>query len=226
LYKLVIFDFDGTLVDSAPGIVEVMRLVIERYDLPSAALDQWSHLIGVPLVRQVELVFPDRNPEERHEIVEAYRTIYSAQLIEACPPFAGLKDYLIALKEAGKIITIASSKRRQPIEVVLNHYELTKYFELILGAEDVEHHKPHPQTVLMTLEKFGIEAREAVVIGDSTYDMDMAKGAHVDAIGVLTGIHSREVLSTTHPTYIVATLAETLPIILNPVITVSALSAG
>jgi phosphoglycolate phosphatase len=215
LYKLAIFDFDGTLVDSAPGIVDVMRDVIAEYKLPPMILDEWQNLVGVPLMRQMEIIFPDKSEEYWLELATRYRAIYDTQAIEICPLFPFLIEMLERLKKEQIQITIASSKRRHLISTVLDHHNLSHFFTLVVGAQDVANHKPHPESVLQTLEKLGIAAKDAVVIGDSTYDLDMARNAGVDAIGVTTGIHTAEVLATSEPTHIVKGLHEVLPIILN-----------
>jgi len=215
LYRLAIFDFDGTLVDSAPGIVEVMRMCVEEYKLPMRIYNEWQMLIGVPLMRQMEIIFPDHAEEFWLEVATRYRAIYDVKAIEYCPLFPSLIDTLKSLKEADVKITIASSKRRHLVEAVLNHHELSHYFSLIVGAQDVANHKPHPESVHLTLQQMAIAKDDAIVIGDSTYDLDMAHSAGVDAIGVTTGIHTKEVLAGSSPKHIVAALYEVLPIILN-----------
>lgn len=131
------------------------------------------------------------------------------------PTFSSLIDTLEALKQAQVKVTIATSKRRHLVEEVLDHHNLSHYFSLIVGAQDVANHKPHPESVHLTLKQMSTDKTDAVVIGDSTYDLDMARSAGVDAIGVTTGIHTKEVLAGSQPTHIVRGLDEVLPIILN-----------
>lgn len=215
LYKLAIFDFDGTLVDSAPGIVDVMRQVVDEYRLDPTILEEWRNLVGVPLMRQMEIIFPDKSEEFWLNVATRYRAIYDTQAIEICPLFPHLIPMLDKLKAENVQITIASSKRRYLIQLVLDHHGLTPYFALIVGAQDVVNHKPHPESVFHTLDRLRFMPEDAVVIGDSTYDLDMARGAGVDAIGVTTGIHTREILARSEPRHIVDGLHEVLPIILN-----------
>ncbi|MCC7528053.1 MAG: HAD family hydrolase [Candidatus Melainabacteria bacterium] len=215
MYKLAIFDFDGTLVDSAPGIIDVMRQVVEEYELHEDILTKWRDLVGVPLGKQMEIIFPNHNEEFWLEVADRYRAIYDGKTIEICPLFPDLMSMLNSLKDAGIKISIASSKRRPLIEVVLDHHKLASYFELVVGATDITHHKPHPESVHHTIKLLGVQHSDTVVIGDSIYDLDMARNAGVDAIGVTTGIHSRDILSTADPLYIVDSLDEVTPIILN-----------
>jgi phosphoglycolate phosphatase len=135
--------------------------------------------------------------------------------IEICPPFAYMFEMLDKLKEAGVIVTIASSKRRNLVEVVLDHHNIAHHFKMVIGAADVTNHKPHPESVHITLDQLQIDLSDAVVIGDSIFDLDMAKNAGVDAIGVTTGLHNKEMLQKSEPLHIVEGLHEVLPIILN-----------
>ena len=215
MYQLAIFDFDGTLVDSASGIVDVMKDVVAEYALEADLLSQWSQLIGVPLLRQMEILFPERGAEFHAEVANRYRDIYDGKVIEICPLFPGLKHMLHNLETSGVLMTIATSKRRYLVEQVLQYHELSKYFTMVVGAQDVTHHKPHPESVHITIENLKIAPVKVVVIGDSSFDLDMARNAGVDAIGVTTGIHTAELLQKSSPRHIVKGLEEVLPLILN-----------
>lgn len=215
MYKLAIFDFDGTLVDSAPGIIDVMYQVAREYEFSMEITEQWKDLIGVPLPHQVEIILPGHHSEYHKEIADRYRQIYDANSVTLCPPFPSLFKMLDSLKLARITTTIASSKRRDIVEPVLHHHQIRNFFDLVIGAQDVSQHKPHPESVHNTLEKLNILPEEAVVIGDSRYDLEMARNAGVDAIGVTTGIHSREVLLESKPISVVDNLDQVLEIILR-----------
>lgn len=215
LYKLAIFDFDGTLVDSTPGIIDVMKVVVDEYKFEEEILEEWRHLVGVPLPKQMEIILPDRSPEFHFEVAERYRAIYDTMAVEICPPFPHMFPLLKNLKDAGVVVTIASSKRSNLVQVVIDHHELNDYFAMVVGAQEVTNHKPHPESVHITVEKLGIPHEHAIVIGDSIFDLDMAKNAGVDAIGVTTGVHTAEMLSRSEPTHIVTDLVEVEKIILN-----------
>ncbi len=215
MYRLAIFDFDGTLVDSAPGIVDVMKDVCVEYEFTEQTLELWSHLIGIPLLRQAEILFPDHSHEFHEEVAQRYRDIYDARAIEICPPFAGLEEMLRKLKEAEILISIASSKRRHLIDTVLEFHHLADYFALVVGAEEVKKHKPDPEPVLISAKKLSIPLAESVVIGDSSYDLDMARNAGVDAIGVTTGIHTKEILEKSEPKHIVSGLMDVMRLLLT-----------
>lgn len=215
MYKLAIFDFDGTLVDSAPGIIDVMRDVVREYGLPEVILEEWRQLVGVPLERQMEVIFPDRDDSYRKEVTERYRALYDQQAIERCPLFPGLRSTLERLKNSGVRLSIVTSKRKHLVDKVIDHHGLGYYFSLILGAQEVANHKPHPEAVYLTLAHLAMTSDDAIVIGDSIYDLDMARNAGVASIGITTGIHSREILTTAEPKCIVNRLEDVLPVILD-----------
>src|SRR5262249_42877109 len=98
---------------------------------------------------------------------------------------------------------------------VLDHHLLSDYFTMVVGAQDVSNHKPHPESVHLTIENLKVPSKDVVVIGDSSFDLDMARNAGVDAIGVTTGIHTKELLQKSSPRHIVSGLHEVAPIILN-----------
>lgn len=215
MYKLVIFDFDGTLVDSVPGIVKTMIAVGQQLNLTASIVDEWQHLIGLPIIKQMEIILPERDAEFHKEVVNLYRTKYDAEAVELCPLFPDALESLKAIRDAGISMSIASSKRHILVERVLRNHGIESWFEVLLGADDVKNHKPHPESVLTTLKKLSIKAAEAVVVGDSTFDLIMAEEAGVDGIGVTTGTQSRDILVTCKTKSVVNRLSEILPIILN-----------
>ncbi|MBI4534170.1 MAG: HAD family hydrolase [Candidatus Melainabacteria bacterium] len=215
MYKLAIFDFDGTLVDSAPGIVDVMREIVAEYNVSQEVFGIWQQLIGVPLMKQMEIIFPNRDETYHQKVANRYRAIYDSRVIEICPPFPGLNAMLHQLQAAEVHITIASSKRRNLIEPVLEHHRISSYFRMLIGSQDVSNHKPHPESVHLITSKLEIPYQHVVVIGDSSYDLEMARNAGVDGIGVTTGIHTREMLAASEPLHIVNKLDDVAPLILN-----------
>jgi len=167
-----------------------MEQVAGEIDLQPQRLDHWRQLIGVPLPKQMEIIFPERDENYHLKIANRYRAIYDTKAIEICPPFPGLMNMLARLEDAGVHVAIASSKRRNLIEPVLEYHQISGYFKILVGAQDVSNHKPHPESVHHIVDKLDIPHASSVVIGDSSYDLDMARNAGVDSIGVTTGVHT------------------------------------
>ena len=192
-----------------------MRQVAGEFGLPEVTLEEWQHLVGIPLTRQMEVIFADRDEQFRLQVMERYRSIYDVKAIEICPPFPGLRTTLDGLRASGVRASIVSSKRRHLVDQVINHHGLANYFSLIIGAQEVANHKPHPEAVHTNLKHHSLKSDDVIVIGDSIYDLDMARNAGVAAIGVTTGIHGKDILKTSQPKYIVERLEDVLPIILD-----------
>jgi phosphoglycolate phosphatase len=193
-----------------------MQAVLQKYGLPAHLINDWKNLIGVPLMRQMEIIFPDKDAGYHLELVTCYREMHDSKIIELCPLFEDLTEVLSRLKEDGVLLAIASSKRTAAVEIVLNYHDLSKYFSIVIGANDVANHKPHPESVLKILDILAIPNEQAVVIGDSSYDLDMARNAEVAAIGVTTGVHTAAVLALSNPLHIISRLNEVLQIIAQP----------
>ena len=215
MYKLAIFDFDGTLVNSTPGIIDTMRLVKDFYGFDDIFVERWSHMIGISLRDQTRMLLPDEKPEFQLEVAEKYREFYNLNFLELCPPFEDLEHMLFELNSKDIKVTIASSKKSYLIEEVLAHLKMESSFKMVIGHDRVLNHKPHPESVSVTMKGLGHVEAETVVIGDSIYDLEMAKNAGVDAIGVVTGIHDRDHLAKAQPVSVVNSLKEVLEVILK-----------
>jgi phosphoglycolate phosphatase len=215
LYRLAIFDFDGTLVDSAPGMLEIMRTVVSEFDLGADVAAKWGRLIGIPLVGMMQDLFPDKPATFQCALAERFRALYDHAAVDNCPLVPRLPEVLASISSAGMLMSIASSKPRALVEIVLDYHGISHYFSLVVGFEDVAFHKPHPQSVTQTVEILKVPIDAVVVIGDSTFDLDMARNAGVDAVGVTTGIHTQQMLEKSSPVSVVNSLHEALPFILN-----------
>jgi HAD superfamily hydrolase (TIGR01509 family) len=215
LYKLVIFDFDGTIVDSLPGIIDRIRSIAQEYHLPAALLQEWIEMVGIPLRFQLEKIFPEQDNSFRDQVKERYLAVYDANLLDTTPLFPDALQTLNTLRSAGVKMAIVSTKRSIQIKRVIEHLNLRDYFDLIVGAQEVQNCKPDPEGTLICLEKLSVKEKESVVVGDSTYDIEMAQNAGVDAIGVSTGYHTPAVLSRCNPTFIVDRLSAILPIVMS-----------
>jgi len=214
LYKLAIFDFDGTLVDSVPGMTSIIRQVAQEYRMPPSILEKWITLIGIPLEDQMKILFPNGKEVFWQEVAKRYRTVYDIVGVKDFPLFFDTVRVLESLDEKGVQMAILSSKQRRFIEKVLNHHNLSHFFNPVLGSEDISNHKPHPEGVLRMLETLSIKPEEAIFIGDSLFDVEVAQRANVCVVAVSTGTHDRDTLKRFEPDYLVTSLQEILPIFL------------
>jgi pyrophosphatase PpaX len=188
-FPVVLFDFDGTIVDSGAIILASFRhatrevLGEEVDDLQVRAM-----LGGAGLHEQMAAIAPDRVDE----LVAAYRR-HNAPLhaeLECC---TGMLDVLDRLHAEGRRLGIVTAKRHETVELAFARLPLRDYFEVIVGSDDTERQKPDAEPILYALRKLGADAADAVYIGDSPFDVGAARAAGVHAIGVTWGgIHAME----------------------------------
>jgi pyrophosphatase PpaX len=206
-YPTVLFDLDGTLIDSAAIILASMRhatrTVLGR-EIPDEQL-----LAGVGSGLRYELGAFD--PDRVEELVRAYRE-HNEPLHTALQPCPGILDVLPALRAEGRKLGIVTAKRRLAVQLAFDMLpDLEQFFDVVVGAEDTERHKPHPEPILAALERAGAEAGGTAYVGDSPFDVQAAKAAGVTAIAVTWGgFHSRERLAQEEPDAIVETPEELL----------------
>ena len=192
--KLIIFDFDGTLADTRQLIVKTMQQTIQALDLDSRTDDQCASMIGLPLKQAFTDLIP-MSDEMGNRCVDTYRRIFNENnAAYVIPTFPNIIDTLLRLSAKGYILTIASSRSRQSLLDFVHIMHLEEIFPYILGADDVIHAKPHPEPVLRTLEAFDCSPEEALVVGDTKYDIEMGCRAGTRTCGVTYGNGSREEL--------------------------------
>jgi pyrophosphatase PpaX len=188
-YPVVLFDLDGTLVDSAGVILasfhHATETVLQRRFPDEQILAQVG---GSNLEAQMTLLAPDKVDE----LVRVYRAHNDPSYSEmAC--FDGMADVLAQLKGEGRRLGVVSAKRRPTVERVFDGAGIGKYFDVVVGSDATERHKPHPDPLLKALEELGARAEDAAYVGDSPFDMAAAKAAHVFAVAVAWGgIHRVE----------------------------------
>jgi pyrophosphatase PpaX len=210
-FPVVLFDFDGTVVDSGTMILasfqHATRTVLER-ELSDAEL---LAAVGTPLTEQMRLI----DTERAEELVETYRA-HNEPLHEALEPCTGMLEALQQLKNEGRRLGVVTAKRRSTVELAFAVLPLRDYFDVVVAAEDATRHKPDPEPLLLALDRLGARARpaEAAYVGDSPFDVAAAKAAGVFAIAVTWGgIHSEEALRAESPDAVVSTPAELLDVV-------------
>lgn len=186
--RLVIFDFDGTLADTAPVILATYAATISRMGLEPRAEAECRATIGLPLDRGFCALFPAAEDSMIDCCVDTYRTLFE-QNHSLYPPvlFPGVADTLAALQRYGVIMSIASSRSYGSLVRLCGECGISRYFDLILGVDNVAEAKPSPEPVLHTLRAFDVEASSAVVVGDMPVDVSMGRGAGCATVGVTYG---------------------------------------
>ena len=208
--KLIIFDFDGTLADTRQLIVNTMQQTIQELELAPRTDDQCASMIGLPLKQAFTDLIPMTN-EMGDQCAETYRRIFNENNASyVIPTFPNVIDTLLHLSAEGYILTMASSRSRKSLLDFVQTMHLEEIFPYILGADDVTHAKPHPEPVLQTLEAFGCPPEEALVVGDTKYDIEMGSRAGTRTCGVTYGNGSRRELQEAGADYLIDYFEEIL----------------
>ena len=196
-YELIVFDWDGTLLDSAGAIVQAIQAACRDLELPEPSDAQARHVIGLGLVDAMRQAVPDLKPERYQEMAERYRFHYLSG-DHQLTLFKGIPEMLANLQAAGHLLTIATGKSRLGLDRALDHSGLRPLFQASRCADEC-HSKPHPQMLEELMAEFGIGAVSTVMIGDTSHDLLMARNAGVDSLAVTYGAHPHDHLAEHGP---------------------------
>lgn len=206
-YDLIIFDWDGTLVDSIDWIVDCIQQIADLQGLEQPSKQACKDIIGLSLSQAMLTLFPGLSDEAKVTMVAAYRSTYLEKKISSKDLFANALPALNKLRQMDKILAIATGKGQTGLDRSLDGTGLRSYFEYLRCAETMQS-KPSPHMLFDILEESGVNPDKAIMIGDSTLDLKMAKNAGVSSIGVTTGAHSYEMLSEHAPIACINNLME------------------
>lgn len=197
--RLVIFDVDGTLIDSRHLILTAMARAFRLAGLPVPPERATLAIVGLSLPEAMEALVPGIGPPERERLARLYKESFVALRAESggeaeAPLYPGARAALERLDRAGYLMSIATGKGRRGLNHTLAEHGLGRFFIGTQTADDAPS-KPHPGMVLNCLSATGVEAAQAVVVGDSVWDMHMARAAGARAVGVAWGYHPPEGLT-------------------------------
>jgi pyrophosphatase PpaX len=187
-FPVVLFDLDGTVVDSGGIILASMRHATRTVLAREYTDAELMAKVGGPgLEAQMLALAPDRVDE----LVRVYRA-HNEPLHETLEAFPGIGDVLAQLREEGRRLGVVTAKRRATVEIAFAKLPLGHLFDTVVGGDETERHKPDPQPLLLGLERLGERPERAAYVGDSPYDMQAANAAGLYAVGVTWGaIHDR-----------------------------------
>ena len=195
--RLLIFDWDGTLMDSEAQIVHCMQAAIGDLFLAPRSDEQICHIIGLGLKEAVLALYPDSPAELAGRLSAQYRVHWLAQAEEA-PLFPGVEPTLRELHAAGYRLAVATGKGRAGLDKVLRSTGLGELFH-VTRCSDETRSKPHPQMLHEILDELRMAPHQSVMIGDTEYDLEMSRRAGMPAIAVSYGVHPLERLQTYQP---------------------------
>lgn len=195
-FDLIVFDWDGTLMDSEVHIVSSMERAIADLNLPPLPRESLSNVIGLGLAEAIASLLPGEGLETRTAMVERYRHHYFTQ--DLSEPFAGAETVLQELNRQGYLLAVATGKGRRGLDSVLASTGFGDYFHLTRTAEETRS-KPHPQMLLEIMDILDVAPRATLMVGDTEYDLEMAHQAGAASLAVDYGVHARDRLLQCNP---------------------------
>jgi phosphoglycolate phosphatase len=193
-YDLVVFDWDGTLMDSTRVIATSLQAACRDIGAPEPSEADALFVIGLNMADTFRRVAPQLDAEGQRLLAERYRHHFLAREHES-PLYAGVPEMLSELHARGRRLAVATGKARRGLERALDATGLRPWFEATRCADE-GFAKPHPGMLLMLLEMTGVEPRRALMVGDTTHDLELAANAGIDAVAVSYGAHPEDLLAT------------------------------
>lgn len=187
-YSLLVFDWDGTLMDSKAQIVNCMQSAINELGLEPRPDHHISNIIGLGLEEAVKSLYPEMSEPLVKTTSQTYREHYLFKDKTPSPLFSGVPQVLKSLASTGYDLAVATGKSRRGLDKGLSETGLSEYFPITRCADETRS-KPHPQMLEEILVDFNLHPKEALMIGDTEYDMQLATNARVDGFAVSYGVH-------------------------------------
>lgn len=189
-FKLLIFDWDGTIMDSEPKIVSCFQRAIAQLGFENRTPQQVSHMIGLGLKQAAQQLYPELNEQQRDDLVVTYKHYFFEESNVPTPLYPSVFDIIHQLHEAGYLLAVATGKSRRGLDRVMVESQLGHLFLTTRSAEETAS-KPDPLMLHEILEELDISHEDAVMIGDTEYDLQMARHANMASIAVTYGVHSK-----------------------------------
>jgi len=196
LNRLAIFDCDGTLVDSGQNICLATEDCFARAGLPAPCRERTRRVVGLSLVEAMQAMLPDAEPELHVALADDYKIAFhrlrGQGLVEE-PLYEGVRELIDALEADGWLLGVATGKSDRGLSLCLEHHGLSRRF-VTLQTADRHPSKPHPSMIEQAMADAGAAPESTLMIGDTSFDMMMARAASVTAVGVAWGYHEAEEL--------------------------------
>lgn len=205
--NLLVFDWDGTLMDSEARIVACMQAAIEDLGLEPRAVSSIRNIIGLGLHEAISTLYPGSDTALHESVTDRYRYHFLSANPTRSELFPGAEETVRELSEAGFLLAVATGKGRRGLDMVLEETGLGQYF-LATRCADETFSKPHPQMLDELMDELGAEPGETLMIGDTEYDMQMAANACTHALAVSYGVHEKERLLRHQPLHCLDAIGE------------------
>ena len=197
-YKAVIFDWDGTLMNSEARIVDAIQMAAKQCGFPVLSDHDSKQIIGLSLENAILGLYPDADQHQVVAMAEAYTQYFLVESQKEMVAFDGAESLLFNLRQHGLKLAIATGKSRKGLDQVLAECGFGIYFDMTRTPVESAS-KPDPLMLEQILQEFGLSVAEAVMVGDTSFDMEMAQNIGMDRIALSHGVHQMEILSAYDP---------------------------
>lgn len=208
-YQVCVFDWDGTLVNSERHIVESLSYAAERMALPELAYAQLKDIIGLSMQKALEILYPGLSEADIQLMRKHYADYFFSIPQDASTVFNHVPETLKSLQAAGIKLAVATGKSRHGLDKALLSTGLKSFFEIERCADETSS-KPDPLMLAEISAHFNLPTSAMLMIGDTEYDLEMARRCGMDALGVSYGVHARERLMKHDPLAIIDCFSELL----------------
>ena len=200
MYKVILFDLDGTLTESGDGITKSVQYALEKIGKPEPDLDKLPVFVGPPLMEQF-MKYADIDEETARQAVVYYRERYTVKGIFENKPYDGVVELLDSLKKKGYILAVSSSKPEKFVKQILDYFDLTQYFTEIVGSEMGGKRTKKSEVIEETLTRLGYEKKrdQVLMVGDKEHDVFGAREAGLECVAVSYGYGTMEELEAAQP---------------------------
>ncbi|MCI5501193.1 MAG: HAD-IA family hydrolase [Lachnospiraceae bacterium] len=209
-YKAVIFDLDGTLLNTLEDLTDAVNHVMRQFNYPEHTIEEIRSFVGNGIKLLIERSLPDgKDNPEFDKIFSEFKLYYTSHCQIKTRPYDGIMELIAALKEQGYKLAIVSNKNQSAV-TELNNIYFSDYISTAIGEKEGVRKKPAPDTVIKALSELGISSDDAVYVGDSDVDRETAENSNMDCISVTWGFRDRKLLESLNPYAIIDKPAELL----------------
>jgi phosphoglycolate phosphatase len=207
--KLIMFDLDGTLVDTVQDITDALNYALQRHGIKSLTVRETMNMVGEGVSRLVEKALPTDKGHFKDAVIKRFLEYYSEHLTDKSREYLHVKETLKNLTGFKK--AVISNKREDLSRKVIEELDLSEYFDLIIGSDTAGERKPSAVPIFYVISKLGVSPEESIIVGDSTFDIEAGKKAGIKTVAVTYGYRPREFL--TGADYIIDDIRELIPLL-------------
>ena len=190
--KLIIFDLDGTLVDTSGDITNALNYALKPYGLRDLTVEDTIKMVGEGITRLIEKLLESERIQMRDTVIKRFLDYYSEHLVDFSTPYPHVRETLEKLNDYKK--AVISNKREYLSTRLLDKLDLLKYFDLVVGSDTTSERKPSAIPVIYVFTKLGVNPDQSIIVGDSNYDIEAGKKAGLKTVAVTYGYRERQYL--------------------------------